>query len=210
MTLEAFEETYRAYLARIAEVDLEARAGKLGARMMGGAAVIPLLGREHRVSASGIEDPAGGRPIHAVSVVLARYVLSCPEAAPGGGPEWVAYRDFPDAAPFVGGFETNAQRPIARRFRGRTDELREAVRALGGGRCPVEVSASLAAGLRALPRVDLGLVFNDEDEEFPAQATILFDRRSACYLDPECLAIVGWLLADRLDEEAGGSHGTIM
>ncbi len=36
--------------------------------------------------------------------------------------------------------------------------------------------------------------FNDADDEFPAQSSVLFQRRAEKYLDPECLAIAGRLL----------------
>ena len=42
------------------------------------------------------------------------------------------------------------------------------------------------------------LLFNDADEEFPAQATILFQKNAASYLDMECLAMIGGSLAHRL------------
>jgi hypothetical protein len=42
--------------------------------------------------------------------------------------------------------------------------------------------------------VPLLLLFDDVDEEFPAQCKVLFERRSEHYLDPECLAIIGRLL----------------
>ena len=48
----------------------------------------------------------------------------------------------------------------------------------------------------ALPRIPLLLLFNDADDEFAAQCAILFERRADRYLDMECLAIIGSLLAD--------------
>ena len=42
------------------------------------------------------------------------------------------------------------------------------------------------------------LLFNDTDEEFAAQSTVLFERRAEKYLDAECLAMVGMLLYEYL------------
>ncbi len=50
----------------------------------------------------------------------------------------------------------------------------------------------------ALPKLPMVLLFNDRDEEFPAQAKILFEQRAEVYLDAECLAILGNLLFQRL------------
>jgi hypothetical protein len=205
----AFERTYRHYLERIAGIDLAARADVLAISVSGGVATIPLLGREHGVSAGGVVDPSGGRPIHSVSVVLCQYLLLAPDAAPPGS-EWVTYKDFRDAAPFVDGFRSNTERAIARRFTGRVARLEDACRLLGGVPADVKVSCQLSARFQALPRVPITLLFNDEDEEFPADATVLFERRAAAYLDMECLAILGWLLADGLAGAADAAGHTIM
>jgi hypothetical protein len=35
------------------------------------------------------------------------------------------------------------------------------------------------------------LLFNDKDDEFPAQCSVLFEKRAEKFLDMECLAMVG-------------------
>ena len=50
----------------------------------------------------------------------------------------------------------------------------------------------------ALPRIPLLLLFNDRDEEFPAQCSVLFEKRTEAYLDMECVAMVGMLLCEYL------------
>jgi hypothetical protein len=42
------------------------------------------------------------------------------------------------------------------------------------------------------------LLFNDAEEGFPAQCTLLFGQRAQNYLDMESLAILGGTLAHRL------------
>jgi hypothetical protein len=46
------------------------------------------------------------------------------------------------------------------------------------------------------------MLFNDADEEFPAQCAVLFERRAENYLDMECLAMVGMLLFEYLKPAA--------
>jgi hypothetical protein len=206
----AFEKTYRMYLAKLAGLDMEARAGLLGLTVEGGEAVVSLYGRPHRVSSGGVTDPSGVQPVHSASVVLCQYLLLGPSGEPPGGTEWVTFKDFRDAAPFVDGFVNNSERAIARSFSGRLDGLRDACRAIDGEAPDLEVSYQLKMRFQALPRVPVVLLFNDEDEEFPAESTILFERRAERHLDMECLAILGWMLADRLAEAAGGAGRTIM
>jgi len=196
----AFEKTYRMYLAKLAGLDLEARTGLLGFTIEAGEAVVPLYGRPHVVSPDGVRDPGGAQPPHSASVVLCQYLLLAPSAEPAGGREWVTFKDFRDAAPFVDGFVNNSERAIARSFAGRLEALRHACRSLGGTAPDLDVSYQLRMRFEALPRVPVVLLYNDEDEEFPAEATILFERRAERFLDMECLAILGWMLADGLAE----------
>ena len=71
---------------------------------------------------------------------------------------------------------------------------------MSGQPAKTEISADLVMKLDALPRVPVLLVFNDQDEDFPAQCSLLFERRAEKYLDMECLAMTGWALCERLKQ----------
>lgn len=62
----------------------------------------------------------------------------------------------------------------------------------------MEISYDLSMQFSVLPRLSLLLLFNDADEEFPAQCTILFQKHAVFYLDPESLIMTGILLARKL------------
>jgi hypothetical protein len=191
---EAFDRIIADYLQQVAGLDLTGRADRLGIAAEGRQAMIPFFGFTHRVTPEGIFGP-GGRPAsHAVSVILFKYLLLCPEQAPRGE-DWVTYRDFKDAAPFVEGFLNTAERPIARDFAGRCGELETACRRLGGQSAPLDITADLVVRFAALPKLPLVLVFNDRDDDFPAACTLLFQRSALGYLDMECLAMCGMVLA---------------
>jgi Domain of unknown function (DUF3786) len=204
-----FDEIYRDYLAQVAEKDLTPAVDRLGIRVEGRDALVPFLGTTYRVSSDGITDDTGQRPIHSVSVVLSKYLLMCPETDPTGE-DWVCFRDFKDSGPFAQGFEKNAERAVAKNFVNRVSELVQASKTLGGRPPNVELSYEVAMRFDSLPRVPIFLLFNDEDEEFPSQCSLLFESRAEHYLDMECLAIAGWLLADYLGKAAGISGETIM
>jgi len=42
------------------------------------------------------------------------------------------------------------------------------------------------------------MFYNDQDEEFPANCSLLFEKRARHYLDMECLAMIGMVLAEWL------------
>ena len=204
-----FEKNYRDYLAQIGRLDFISLAGNLGAWIEKHALIVPFFGQPHRVSADAILGPDGKRPDYSICVVVCKYLLMCPAAA---APEadWVSYKDFKDAAPFVGGFTNNTEQAIARHFSGRLAELERACRKLGGHASGAELSYDLKMVFHPLPKVSLFLLFNDADEEFPARCAVLFEKRAEKYLDMECLAVLGWLLADYLDQAAGGAGKTMM
>ena len=112
----------------------------------------------------------------------------------------VTYKDFKDAAPYVGGFKNTVEIPIARAFSGRLDRLEAACLALDGRPFDTDVSCQLAYEFQALPRVPVVLIFHDADEDFPAQCTVLLCKNAAGYLDMECLAMIGGILAHRLQD----------
>ena len=192
-----FKETFRRYLDDLKTVDFRAATEILDIQATVDTAIVPVFGHPHRVSRAGIAGPGGKRPHFSVSIVLLKYLLLCPEELPAGS-EWVSFKDIPDAAPLIGYFSSNVLTAVAGGFSGRLQDLKQAADFLGG-RVPDDAYPyDLAFEFRPLPRVPVLLLFNDADDEFPAQCAVLFERRAERFLDPECLAIVGSLLVDGL------------
>ena len=206
---KAFEETYQNYLAQLAGIDFPSKAEMLGIGQKDGEALIPLLGTIYQVSPKGVFDPLGKEPTHAVRVVLCRYLLLSPVTNPIGE-EWVSYKDFKDAAPFVGGFGNNTEKALVKNFSNRLYDLKEACQNLEGRPIDLELSYQIAFRFDVLPKIPILLLFNDEDEEFPAQGSLLFQKKASAFLDMECLAILGWFLIDALIQATGRSMTTIM
>jgi hypothetical protein len=193
-----FKETYQNYLAQIGKIDLESRAEKLGGRVEKDEMVLSFFGQPYRISSRGIADPSGKQPLMGISVVLCKYLLLCPDI-PSLDKEWVSYRDFKDTAPLVHSFVNHTERPIARNFSNRLEDLAAACEKIGGRDTDLDLNYQLIMKLYPLPKVPVLLLFDDIDEEFPAQCKVLFERRAEHYLDPECLAIIGTLLNNFLN-----------
>ena len=190
-----FDEIYNRYIADVSAIDLNRVSRRLGIDVDGDTAMIPFYGITHRVSARGVMDAQNNRPIHAVSVILCKYLLSCPREEPAASGEWIKYHNFKDAAPFASGFRNTAEHPIGKAFSGRLDELEKASLALAGLPGDAPISCDLTIRFPVLPKVNLLMVFNDADEEFPADCSLLFERHADAYLDMECLAMLGMILA---------------
>ena len=196
-----FEKTYQDYLTQIADLDLKSLEGKLGIQISESAALIPFFGRRYTVSGQGIQDPDGRKPHLSICVILCKYLLLCPPNEPQDK-NWVTFKDFKDAAPLINSFATTVTNPLSKLFSGRSSALASACAKLGGYPPEETFSYDVSIQFDALPRVPVLLLFNDRDEEFPAQCSILFQKRTEAYLDMECVAMVGMLLFNYLSDPA--------
>ena len=192
-----YEKTYRDYLSRIVELDFPYLAGKLGIQLSGQSVIVPVFGKPYRISDKGITDPLNRQTHLSVSVILFKYLLMCPMIEPLGG-NWMSYKDFKDAAPLIRAFFNTVTHPIAEKFSGRLSELETAGKKIGGRPPADQFLYDLAMQFNALPKVPVLLLFNDKDEEFPAQCSVLFEKRAEKFLDMECLAMVGMLFFEYL------------
>jgi hypothetical protein len=192
-----FKETYQNYLYQIGKIDLHKQSEKLGGRIEKDEMVVSFFGTPYRISSRGITDLFGKQPPMGICVVLCKYLLLCPDV-PSLDREWVSFRDFKNTAPLIHSFVNHTERPIARSFSNRLEDLSAACEKLGGKNPGLELSYQLVMKIYPLPKVPVLLLFDDVDEEFPAQCKVLFERRAEHYLDPECLAILGTLLYEFL------------
>ena len=192
-----FEETYRSYLKQIADLDLTARAPTLGAETEGADLIIRLYGTPYRLNRQGVFKPSGEAVNYAVCVVLCCYVLQCPQETPPAG-DWVTYREFKDAGPLVNYFTANTNKIIETAFSGNLPDLENACRRLGGRPFDDGSAHDLSMAFDFLPRIPVLLRFNDRDDEFPAQCSVLFRKSTEAYLDMECTSIGGTFLAGHL------------
>jgi hypothetical protein len=119
------------------------------------------------------------------------------------GGNWMSYKDFKDAAPLIQAFYNTVTQPIAETFSSRLAKLENAGKKIGGYLPTDEYPYDLAMQFDALPKVSILLLFNDKDEEFPAQCSVLFEKRAEKFLDMECLAMVGMLFSEYLKAGIG-------
>lgn len=193
-----FDQIITDYLQQVAALaDGTRLIDALGITLTQNGFTIPLFNQSITVTRDRIVDKHGASPSHSTSVLVCKYLLLCPNQ-PQEDRTLCTYKDFKDAAPYVGGFKNTAERPIAGGFSGRVDKLEAACLAMGGRPFDTDVACQLAFQFQALPRVPLFLLFHDADEDFPAQCTLLFWKNAASYLDMECLAMIGGTLAHRL------------
>ncbi|TKB07978.1 DUF3786 domain-containing protein [Desulforhopalus sp. IMCC35007] len=194
---EVFARTYEGYLQQIQKIDVFAKADILGLERRNSSLVIPVYNSEYIFSHSQLKRGDGQEISIPVQVIICKYLLTCP-LDPGPVPHKLQpFRDFKNAAPLVSHFTNTTTRLLECTFSGRVEELRQRCHNIGGEIQDSEVY-DLSCLFYALPRIPLLLNYNDRDELFPANCSILFHLSAARYLDMECLSMTGTLLADLL------------
>jgi hypothetical protein len=101
----------------------------------------------------------------------------------------------------VEGFANTVERRITRGYAGKLQELETACRAWSPQPSGLELGYDLIMDLPALPLVPVLLLFNDEEDPFPASCAVLFKDKAPAHLDMECLAMIGMVLAAWLCKE---------
>lgn len=125
-------------------------------------------------------------------VLLLHYLQGCQPRLKG---QWVAYREIPGAAFYYGPFVKRAVTPLKNVFGQNVEALKQAAAKLNAQ--PIE-TGSAGFFLNALPFAPLQIIVWEGDEEFPAEANILFDASVGDYLSPEDAAWLASLSVYRL------------
>lgn len=162
-----------------------------------GALVIPFLNRRYHLSCPGLEftDASADKkeiPLQE-QVLILHYLLADGAATPSG--DWVAYREIPGAAFYFGAFLKRAVDPLKKSFGAEIAGFGRAAERLRGE--PLAVGDA-GYEFRVFPKVPVRLILHAGDEEFPAEAAIVFDRSIGRMLSPEDVAWMAGMLVYRL------------
>ena len=119
--------------------------------------------------------------------------------SPRASGEMVPFRSVKRAYPFESAYRKSILEPFAQRFAGRVPALKAAFQALKAEplpRCDAGGRLDVVAGLK------LDVLFWDGDDEFPAQANLLFDRNITDFMHEENVVCVASDAALFLSEAA--------
>jgi hypothetical protein len=199
METNIFETHYDDYCSQVSGLDFSSISNTLGIEFRNNEAIIPFLDKEYIVSDKGVTDASGRQPNYMVCVILFKYLLLCPEA-PNMNREWAALKDLHKLSQSanLSVFTSETEKPIVKKFSGRMNVLLDASQKLGGKPCSMDLSYDFAMEFKGLRHIELLLLFNDSDDDFPATCSVLFQRQAEHYLDPESLIMTGMVFAQRL------------
>jgi hypothetical protein len=157
---------------------------------------IPFLDRNYHVSHPTFEFKDAQAPEAEVplqeQVLILHYLKNCQPLLCG---IWIAYREIQGAGFYWNAFVKRAIDPLRKVFGKNVQAFRLAAAKLQA----TEVSG-IAAGFRfnVLPYAPVQMILWEGDDEFPAEANILFDATVGDYLSPEDAAWLASLTVYRL------------
>jgi hypothetical protein len=144
------------------------------------------------------QSDTGREPSTFTQALLLTYLDAADGTAPSG--RWIAYRDLPGGMFYAQAFHGYAEIHLVREL---GDEGLEAfcraAERLGGERIEI---GNAGYAFRILPRVHLAAVYWLGDEDFPSQASILFEDSATHYVTTDGLAVLGSRVAEALIEAA--------
>lgn len=133
-----------------------------------------------------------------VQILLMHYFRTADGAAVEH--DWISYRELPAGMFYQRAFQGYSGDKLARIIGEDQLRLREACLRLGGSALQI---GDIAFAFPALPRVPIAVAFWTGDDEFPANAKVLFDRSAPHYLPTDGLAVVGARLCNLILYAAG-------
>jgi hypothetical protein len=159
--------------------------------------IVPFLNRTYRVEypGFGFTDVSGASkdvPIQEQILIL-HYMIGESRENPQGS--WVSYREIPGAAFYMSAFVQRAVNPLKKAFGNNIGAFRRAAESL----CAKSVQEGDAAfEFHPFPRVPMRAILWEGDQEFPAEAAILFDNTINGILSPEDIAWMAGMVVYRM------------
>ena len=158
---------------------------------------IPFLDRTYLVSTPLFEfkDQADSeKEIPIQEQVLILHYLMAVEVPDLTG-RWISYREIPGASFYFGAFVKRAVDPLKKVFGQNISGFSRAAEKL---RARIIENGDAGFEFRVLPAVPLQLILWEGDDEFPAEANILFDETIGRILSPEDVAWLAGMVVYRL------------
>ncbi len=108
---------------------------------------------------------------------------------------WLGFRELPNGLFYAQAFQGYTGAELVRDLKGDVETFKQASEKLLGSALPI---GSAAYAFPVLPRLKLAVVMWAGDDDFPAQAQVLFQESAPHYLMTEGLAIIGNLLTGQI------------
>ncbi len=191
--------------ADLQRLDPHGVAARSGARLAEGSEGAELQlaywGREIAIAWPGGEVRAAQPLLTSAHLVVLHYLINA-DGTPMAD-RWLSFRELPDGRVYDSAFRKRACLPLVHGFGARPEAFRAAAERLGGQRL---VFGDASFMFQVLPRVRVAAILYLGDDEFPADANLLFDASLRHYLPIEDVAVLGGLVAAEILRAQGDSR----
>jgi hypothetical protein len=190
-------EAARAQLSRLEPDEIAERSGC--ALDANGRYRLDFMGRAYTVDKSFVVRRADTN--EEVAAFIQSIMLMYLATADGTPPfeHWISFHDLPDGMFYEKAFRSYSGEELVRGLCGDVAAFKRA--ALRWPGTPIGLGDA-AFAFRVLPRVRLAVVMYAADEDFPAQARVLFEATAPHYLSTDGLAILGGQLVGQIIKAA--------
>lgn len=196
--IDDYLEARRLGIAKIAGQPLAELARRSGYALAGDDCLVtPFYNRTYHLRApefvfDDANEPGRQIPLQE-QVLILHYIGADSLPAPTG--RWIAYREIPGAAFYMAAFTKRAIDPLKNVFGANLEALSLAAGRLNGQ--PV-AAGDAAFQFTVFPKIDVQVIVWQGDEEFSAEANVVFDAAAGQILSPEDAAWAASLLVYRL------------
>jgi len=189
-SIGGYKWIYADLLKRLENTDISTSAERLGLALNDlGEIAIPLFNTTYMVSRKGVRRFDGQEFADTAGSVLIHYVLKGSPSRPDG--QFVTFSELAGPIFKQSSYSIDAlERPIIKRFQGRTPELLAIAETVGGHLGGEAGLGAVSLIFYLLPHIPMQLIFYDRDDEFPARATLLFDLNTTQLVEFEVLAVL--------------------
>jgi hypothetical protein len=199
MAKDTYAVAYNQAADLIRRLEPEVICERSGARYQGEALVLTYFGSELTIALPSLDMSIPN--LHQEEQILVLHYLigagfpaAGRESSPARG-EYVNFKGLPGGMFYYPSFRQRVLNPLLRHFAAAPERLPAVAAGLGGS--PEELGDA-AVRLPVFPLLDLKIVLYREDEEFPAEANMLFKDDISRFLTLEDIAILGALAVGRL------------
>ncbi len=109
-----------------------------------------------------------------------------------------AFKEFPDSAPYAGAFATHTEQLLVPHVEKIKTCVLQITEALNGKAGLKELGGDFSFIVYPLPKIGLGYIFYEADDDFPASVTCLFSNNANLFMPMDGLADVGEYTSRRI------------